>query len=84
MISVLGSSVGYLLLKSAKGWCQMGSMEPIVADKLMVSNGVIGAIYSCHLAGFTRGCLLICDKAGAGDWQPVGLSVATVSTVHLC
>ena len=43
---MVGSSVGYLLLKSAKGWCQMGSMEPIVADKLMVSNGVIGAICS--------------------------------------
>ena len=22
---------------------------------------------------------MICDKAGAGDWQPVGLSVATVN-----
>ena len=35
----------------------MGSLEPFVAD---------------ILAGFTRRCLLICDKAGAGDWQPVG------------
>ena len=43
---MVGSSVGYLLLKSAKGWCQMGSMEPIVSDKLMVSNGVSGAICS--------------------------------------
>ena len=26
------SSVGYLLEKSAKRWCQMGSLEPFVAD----------------------------------------------------
>ena len=25
---------------------------------------------------------MTCDKAGAGDWQPVGLSVATVTTVR--
>ena len=48
----------------------------------MVSNGVIGAICSSHLAGFTRKCLLTCDKDGAGDWQPVGLTVATVTTVR--
>ena len=40
-------------------------------------------MYVC-LAGFTRRCLLTCDKAGAGDWQPVGLSVATVTTVRPC
>ena len=51
---------------------------------MMVSSGVIGAICSCLLAGFTRRCLLTCDKAGAGDWQPVGLSVATVTTVRSC
>ena len=62
----------------------MGSFEPFVADKMMVSNGVVGAICSCHLAGFTRRCLLTCDNAGAGDWQPVGLSVATVTTVRSC
>ena len=39
---MIGSSVGYLLEKSVRGWCQMGSLEPFVADKLMVSNGVIG------------------------------------------
>ena len=34
-----------------------------------------------YMAGFTR-CLLTCDNnAGVGDWQPVGLSVATVTTV---
>ena len=44
LISVVGSSVGYLLEKSARWWCQMGSLEPFVADKLMVSNGVIRAI----------------------------------------
>ena len=43
LISVVGSSVGYLLEKSARSWCQRGSSEPFVADKLMVSNGVIGA-----------------------------------------
>ena len=48
---------------------------------MMVSNGVIGAICSLHLAGFTRGCLFTCDKAGAGDWQAMGLSVATVTTL---
>ena len=78
------SSIGYLLEKAAIRWCQMGSLKPFVADKLMVSNGVIGAICSCHLAGFTRRCLLTCDKAGTGDWQPVGLSVATVITVRPC
>ena len=51
---------------------------------MMVSNGVIGAICSLHLAGFTRKCCLTCDKAGAGDWQPMGFSVATVSTVRPC
>ena len=51
---------------------------------MMVSNGVIGAICSCHPAGFTRRCLLTCDKAGAGDWQPMGLLVAMVTTVRLC
>ena len=60
----------------------MGYLQPIVADKLMVSNGVIGAICSCDMAGFTRRCLLTCDKAGAGDWQLVGLSIATVLTVR--
>ena len=60
----------------------MGSLEPFVADKLMVSNGFIGAICSRHLSGFTRGCLMTCDKAGAGDWQPVGFSVATVTIVR--
>ena len=25
---------------------------------------------------------MTCDKAGAGDWQPVGLSVATVTIVR--
>ena len=43
---MVGSSVGYLLEKSARGLCQMGSLEPFVADKLMVSNRVIGAICS--------------------------------------
>ena len=62
----------------------MGSMEPFVADKLMVSNGVLGAICSLHLAGLTRRCLLTCDKDSAGDWQPVDLSVATVTTVGPC
>ena len=62
----------------------MGSLEPFVADKMMVSNGVTGAIFSCHLAGFTRKCLLTSDKAGAGDWQPVGLSDATLTTVRSC
>ena len=51
---------------------------------MMVSNGFIGAICSCHVAGFTRRCLLTFDKAGAGDWQPVDLSVATVTTVCPC
>ena len=37
-----------------------------------------------YLAGFTRKCLLTCDKAGTGDLQPVGFSVATVTTVHPC
>ena len=32
LISVVGSSVGYLLEKSARRWCQMGSLEPFVAD----------------------------------------------------
>ena len=27
---------------------------------------------------------MTCDKAGAGDWQPVGLSVATVTNVRPC
>ena len=31
LISVVGSSVGYLLEKSARLWCQMGSLEPFVA-----------------------------------------------------
>ena len=34
MISVVGSSFGYLLEKSARWWCQMGSLEPFVADIL--------------------------------------------------
>ena len=25
---------------------------------------------------------MTCDKAGAGDWQPVGLSVGTVTIVR--
>ena len=62
----------------------MGSLEPFVVDNMIVSNGVIGAICSLHVAGFTRRCLLTCDKARAGDWQPVGLSVATVTTVRPC
>ena len=36
LISVVGSSVGYLLEKSARSWCQLGSLELFVADKLMV------------------------------------------------
>ena len=39
------SSVGYLLEQSARSLCQVGSLEPFVADKLMVSNGVIGALF---------------------------------------
>ena len=62
----------------------MGSLEPFVVDKLIVSNVVIGAVCSRHVAGFTRRFLLTCDKAGAGDWQPVGFSVATVTTVRPC
>ena len=27
---------------------------------------------------------MTCDKAGTGDWQPVGLSVATATTVRPC
>ena len=46
LISVVGSSVGYLLEKSARLWRQMGSLEPLVTDNMMVSNGVIGAICS--------------------------------------
>ena len=41
---MVGSSIGFLLEKSARWWCDMGSLEPIVADKMMVSNGVTGAI----------------------------------------
>ena len=41
---MVGSSIGFLLEKSARLWCQLGLLEPIVADKMMVSNGVIGAI----------------------------------------
>ena len=84
LICVVGLSVGYLLKKSARWWCQIGSLEPFVADKLMVSNGVIGAICSWHLDGFTRRCLLTCDKAGTGDWQPLGLSITTTTTVRPC
>ena len=69
LISVVGSSIGYLLKK---------------IGQMMVSNGVIGAICSWQSAGFTRRCLLTCDKAGTGDWQPVGFSVATVTTVRPC
>ena len=43
---MVGSSVDYLLEKSARRWCQVGSLKPIVADILMVSNGIIGAICS--------------------------------------
>ena len=32
LISVVGSSVGHLLEKSARWWCQTGSLEPFVAD----------------------------------------------------
>ena len=32
LISVVGSSVGYLLEKSARCWLQMGSLERFVAD----------------------------------------------------
>ena len=52
---------------------------------IWVYMGICG--YICvyiYLARFTRRCLLTCDKAGAGDWQPVGLSVATVTTVRPC
>ena len=62
----------------------IGVIKPIVADKMMVSNGVIGAICSWQMAGFTRRCLLTCDKAVTWDWQHVGLSVATVTTVRPC
>ena len=62
----------------------MGSLEPFVADKMIVSNAVTGAICSCHLAGFTRRCLFFCDKAAAYDWKPVGLSDATLTTVRSC
>ena len=62
----------------------MGSLEPLVADIMMVSNGVIGAICSRHLAGFTRTSLLSCDKAGTGDLQLLGLWVAKVTTVRPC
>ena len=41
---MVGSSIGFLLEKSARWWCQLGSLEAFVADKMMVSNGVIGAI----------------------------------------
>ena len=37
-----------------------------------------------YLAGFTKRCLLTCDNAADGDWQPVGVSVATVTTVAPC
>ena len=70
---MVGSSVGYFLEKMARYWCQVGSLEPFVADKLMVSNGVLGTICSLHVAVFTRRCLLTCDKAGTGNLQPVGL-----------
>ena len=43
---MVGSSVGYFLEKSARVWCQRKSLQQIVTDKLMVSNGVIGAICS--------------------------------------
>ena len=43
---MVGSSVGYVLEKSARLWCQRKSLQPFVTDKLMVSNGVIGAICS--------------------------------------
>ena len=32
LICVVGSLVGYLLEKSARRWCQTGSLEPFVAD----------------------------------------------------
>ena len=64
LICVVGSSVGYLLEKSARWWCQMGSLEPFVADNLMVSNGVIGAICSWHLADLPEGvCWLVTRPA---------------------
>ena len=66
---MVGSSVGYLLEKSARRWCQMGSLEPFVAD---------------IWPDLPEGVLLTCDKAGAGDCQPVGVSVATVTSVRLC
>ena len=47
----------------------------------MLSNGDIGAVCSSHLAECN---LLTCDNAGAGDWQPVGLLVAMVTTVGAC
>ena len=31
-ISVVDSSIGYLLQKSARRWCQTESLEPFVAD----------------------------------------------------
>ena len=44
----------------------MGSLEQFVTD---ISPDL------------ERRCLLTCDKAGAGDWQAMGLSVATVTTL---
>ena len=70
MSSVLGSSVGYVLLKWAS---QMGSYEPFVADKMM------GQIIEPFV-----GWPGLAKKAGAGDSQPMGLSVSTVTTVHPC
>ena len=43
---MVGSSVGYLLEKSARLWCQRKSLQPFVTDKLMVSNEVNGALCS--------------------------------------
>ena len=31
-MSVVGSSVGYFLENSANSWCQVGSLEPFIAD----------------------------------------------------
>ena len=41
---MVGSSIGFLWKNRPDGGCQLGSLEPFVADKMMVSNGVIGAI----------------------------------------
>ena len=46
--------------------------------------GLLGPFVAHMWPDLPEGCLLTCDKVGAGDWQPVGLSVATVTTVRPC